>query len=462
MRNHQLPHTLLILTLAATTLPACDKAKQTKPDQPAKQAPANLPPIVRHAPAKTQLLATLDTQTSGVGQTIMSELLARGQNCGELDPKTAIQSVSFVWAGPSVWRLDIRGSLAPKQAGCLLGMHTDDSGLTADGQLRLANAEPTGVALMTPDYSVAKGEANRELVASFVAASKGAEATAAIRWTPAGAPAILDVKRVGLDTLFRFHFSDESQRPKFVANLQRFFDKAPQGVSPTYELVDETNAVHVTVDEPSLAWFVRRGLVQFLNHPSGSMLPTIRVGEHLAVVREPLMLEPAAPGDIILFDFPQKSAKAYLARQPDNQKHCVQQSTLTSTTPPQFIKRVVAVAGQTVKMRENRLIVDGEEVPTKFIRKEQTGRYLFPHRAIVEETLGESTYRVQHNGRNDSFGPLEVPLGHVFVLGDNRGSSSDSRCWGTVPRDHIRGRAEAIIWPASDDGLDWHRLGEDL
>jgi signal peptidase I len=90
-----------------------------------------------------------------------------------------------------------------------------------------------------------------------------------------------------------------------------------------------------------------------------------------------------------------------------------------------WVKRVVALGGDTVSLRDGRLFVDGDRV----------------REAYADPRLIDSVY----------FGPVRVPEGTVFVLGDNRGDSVDSRRFGPVPVDQIEGRVVAKVWP-------WHRV----
>ena len=182
-----------------------------------------------------------------------------------------------------------------------------------------------------------------------------------------------------------------------------------------------------------LALVIRTFVVQAFKIPSGSMLPTLQIGDHILVnkfVFGPRLEIPGTqislghlpglrqprPGDVVVFIYPNDRDK-------------------------DFIKRVVAVAGQTVEVRSRTLYVDGQPVAD-------------PH-AHFTTRPGNAA------GSGDDFGPFTVPAGHVFVMGDNRDQSYDSRFWGPVPIDDIKGLATVIYW--SWDGPDrwvrWDRLG---
>jgi signal peptidase I len=77
----------------------------------------------------------------------------------------------------------------------------------------------------------------------------------------------------------------------------------------------------------------------------------------------------------------------------------------------------------------------------------------------VEEPYVRFTDEGPTVGRRDNFGPVVVPDGHFFALGDNRDRSYDSRFWGSVPADHLRGRAPIIYWSRNEGMPRWERIG---
>jgi signal peptidase I len=180
-----------------------------------------------------------------------------------------------------------------------------------------------------------------------------------------------------------------------------------------------------------LVAFVVRGLVvEAFKIPSGSMLPTLQIGDYVLIT--PLRYgarlpgfggwlwrwSSPQPGDIIVFLAPKEPAQDY-------------------------VKRVVAVAGEVVEIRDKQVLVDGQP-------RDLPGGY-----------FADGLQHVQYSGPRDNFGPAAVPPGHVFVLGDNRDQSIDSRFWGFVDVDDVEGKAMLIYW--SVDGEDgwvrWQRLG---
>ena len=182
-----------------------------------------------------------------------------------------------------------------------------------------------------------------------------------------------------------------------------------------------------------LALAIRTFVVQAFKIPSGSMLPTLQIGDHILVnkflygprLEIPLTqmslgrlpgLRKPLPGDVVVFIWPKDRSK-------------------------DFIKRVIAVEGQTVEVRNRQVFIDGKPWDD-------------PHATwVMQRGLGGAA--------GDNYGPYTVPPDHVFVMGDNRDQSYDSRFWGPVPIADIKGEALVIYW--SWDGPDrwvrWERLG---
>lgn len=162
----------------------------------------------------------------------------------------------------------------------------------------------------------------------------------------------------------------------------------------------------------ALALFIRTFIIQAFKIPSGSMLPTLLIGDHLLVnkfiygVKVPfsgkvvIPVKNPQPNDIIVFKYPENPKLDY-------------------------IKRVIGVGGDVIEGRDKTIYVNG---------KPFDDRYGFH----VENTVTK--------GVRDNFGPLTVPEGKVFVMGDNRDNSYDSRFWGFVDHKAIQGKALILYW----------------
>ena len=170
-----------------------------------------------------------------------------------------------------------------------------------------------------------------------------------------------------------------------------------------------------------LALFIRTFIIQAFKIPSGSMLPTLEVGDHLLVnkflygIRIPFVgkrvLTYFKPGhdDVIVFIYPEDKTK-------------------------DFIKRVKALPGETIEIKDKVVYINGQKIDD-------------PH------AWYEPGSRVYPNSVRDNFGPYTVPEGRVFVMGDNRDHSHDSRFWGTVPIDDILGKAFILYWSWDADSF---------
>ncbi|SPD74064.1 Signal peptidase I [uncultured Desulfobacterium sp.] len=164
-----------------------------------------------------------------------------------------------------------------------------------------------------------------------------------------------------------------------------------------------------------LALFIRTFIIQAFKIPSGSMIPTLLVGDHILVnkfvygVKIPFINKTIIPvsspkrEDVIVFIYPVDKSK-------------------------DFIKRVIGLPGETLEMIDTKIFIDGKPYDDKY------GVYSEPdeQRRLIP---GKS-----------NFGPLKVPDGHLFVMGDNRDNSHDSRFWGFVPLPSVKGKALIIYW----------------
>jgi signal peptidase I len=160
-----------------------------------------------------------------------------------------------------------------------------------------------------------------------------------------------------------------------------------------------------------LALFVRTFLVQAFKIPTGSMENNLLIGDHLLVnkfVFAPtltrlegiLPIDPIRRGDVIVFKYPEDPER-------------------------DFIKRVIGLPGETIELRRKRVYIDGKPIEEPYVH------YLVP----PEDEHG-SAFDVRAE-----YGPVTVPAGHYFMMGDNRDNSQDSRYWGFLPREYVKGRA---------------------
>ncbi|MFB3926340.1 MAG: signal peptidase I [Syntrophales bacterium] len=182
-----------------------------------------------------------------------------------------------------------------------------------------------------------------------------------------------------------------------------------------------------------IAFFIRTFVVQAFKIPSGSMKPTLQVGDHILVnkfiygVKVPFVRSTLIPisdpkrGDIVVFIFPQDRSK-------------------------DFIKRVIGVGGDTVEIKNKELFVNGKP-------------YKDSHGVYADQVVYPGSMQPR-----DNFGPIRVPEGTIFVMGDNRDQSYDSRFWGAVDLKDVMGKAFIIYWSwnGEDHSVRWSRIGHIL
>jgi len=150
-----------------------------------------------------------------------------------------------------------------------------------------------------------------------------------------------------------------------------------------------------------LAVLIRLFLFEPFIIPSESMYPTLQINDRIMVNKLSYHLGDPGRGDVIVFKYPMDPSR-------------------------DFVKRLIAVGGETVEIRNSVLLINGRPVP--------------------EEYLPEGL-------EFGDFGPVEVPEGTYFMMGDNRNSSDDSRSWGMMPEENIIGKAVIIYWPLNRIGL---------
>jgi len=190
-----------------------------------------------------------------------------------------------------------------------------------------------------------------------------------------------------------------------------------------------------------LALLIRTFAVQAFKIPSGSMKQTLLIGDHILVnkfiygVKVPFSKTTIIPfkkpkhGDIVVFKFPIDPEK-------------------------DFIKRVVGLAGDKVEIRNKQVFVNNIKVDSSFAQ--------FTDSFMVPGCPPGS--RKDAPCRKDNLGPIEVPANQLFVMGDNRDQSFDSRFWGFVDLKAVSGEAFIIYWSWDNNnfGIRWKRIGKML
>ncbi len=181
-----------------------------------------------------------------------------------------------------------------------------------------------------------------------------------------------------------------------------------------------------------LALLIRTFVIQAFKIPSGSMIPTLTIGDHILVNKfiyglhipftDATVFAMTLPkrGDVIVFKYPEDESK-------------------------DFIKRVIGEPGDSLEIKDKQIYVNGKALNEPYtIHQDPT---IFP----------------QGSQPRDNLGPIVVPEGDYFVMGDNRDQSLDSRFWGFVKADKIKGRAFRIYWSCNAQEswvclFDWRRI----
>ena len=191
-----------------------------------------------------------------------------------------------------------------------------------------------------------------------------------------------------------------------------------------------TKAIFIAI---IIALFIRTFVVQAFKIPSGSMIPTLQIGDWLLVnkfiygIKIPLTRKTLIPikepqrGDIVVFIYPMDRTK-------------------------DFIKRVIGVAGDVIEIRNKKIYINGSPFDDTY--------GVFTDSLILPRSMQP----------RDNFGPVKIPEGHIFAMGDNMDNSYDGRFWGFVNLKDVVGRAFIIYWSWNGEkhNVRWNRLAKIL
>lgn len=190
------------------------------------------------------------------------------------------------------------------------------------------------------------------------------------------------------------------------------------------------------------SYIVKNHIIEAFKVPSGAMRPTLMVGDHFLIGKTKSFRDSLKRGDIVVFPYPVNPEK-------------------------NFVKRVIGTGGDKIEIIKGDLFINDQLIPTTLVGVRETDErppskeYGPP--TVYEERIDDAAYHIQYlrdkaavNG-----GPWLVPQDAVFVMGDNRDNSQDSRVWGPVPRSSIAGIAMKIYWSWDYEGakVRWERIG---
>ena len=183
-----------------------------------------------------------------------------------------------------------------------------------------------------------------------------------------------------------------------------------------------------------LALFIRTFIVQAFKIPTGSMEENLLIGDHLLVnkfvfgptatslERALLPVRGLRRGDVVVFKYPDEPER-------------------------DFIKRVIGLPGETVELRSKKVYINGTPLNEPYVH------FLAPPRS------GTEFNEVTSFDVRERYGPVTVPPNQYFVMGDNRDNSQDSRYWGFLPRDLVKGKALVIYWSYEAGREDYQEEG---
>jgi signal peptidase I len=182
-----------------------------------------------------------------------------------------------------------------------------------------------------------------------------------------------------------------------------------------------------------LALFIRTFVVQAFKIPTGSMENNLLIGDHLLVNKfgptaglvEKIVLpiDDIQRRDVVVFKYPEEPER-------------------------DFIKRVIGLPGETIEMRNKKIYVNGQPLEEPYVF------FLEPPAMSQPGDADFTDFDVRRQ-----YGPVTVPANHYFVMGDNRDNSQDSRYWGFLPREYIKGKALMVYWSYEASREDYQQTG---
>jgi signal peptidase I len=235
----------------------------------------------------------------------------------------------------------------------------------------------------------------------------------------------------------------ESLRHELVVLDERMDQHLAFARKSTIREYSESIAVAVAI-----ALILRAFVIEAFQIPSGSMIPTLEIGDHIFVskfaygIGIPLTEKKILPwhqpqrGDVIVFKYPLDPSVDY-------------------------IKRVVGLPGDRVEVRHNEIFINGKPMPRELLDAHFPSHESVNRMAeLWQERLDGHPHKALHvPDRITEFGPITVPPRNVFVMGDNRDNSNDSRVWGPVRYELIKGRALIVWWSRDPERGGWSPSG---
>jgi signal peptidase I len=180
-----------------------------------------------------------------------------------------------------------------------------------------------------------------------------------------------------------------------------------------------------------LALIIRAFVVQAFKIPSGSMIPTLLIGDHILVNKFIYGIKiPFTDKKLFAFKEPQRGEIIVFKYPGDEERD--------------FIKRVIGLPGETIEIKGKQVFVNGKPLKEPYT--------IFNEHKVPNGPLSLRSH----------YGPVKVPLNHLFVMGDNRDNSMDSRVWGFLDERKVKGKAFMIYWSwdRNSHWVRWRRIGK--
>jgi signal peptidase I len=431
------------LIVAATAL-ACSKSRKAEEPPPRLAIPSpSAPPFADRAPAGTWLLARFDLAglpgLTAVPAELPAPLRRRVGDCG-VDLANDVKTIEVAAARPSRVLVEVRGSLTTAKIACILDVKPDAGGRVTYAGATIADISDGVSATLFAPSPAATAHASDELVTRFKAAAPASRMVLEATLGPLGISASSDDHAAHAALRFP-NAGDAKHAAAWLRDAIEHGKADGLATLATMRVSERGDTLEVDVDPvpDALPKELRAGILEAFKVPSASMTPTVLLGDHVFALKGPAT-SAIRRGDVVAFRYPANPAQTLL-------------------------KRVVAIGGDRIQVARGRITLNGAPV------REQLEKAAYEYVAgdgaekrTVErwrEEIDGRPYSVVHDKESAPVDDFDSTLaqGQIFVLGDNRDNSHDSRSFGPVAASSVVGRVVVVWWSSGEDGVRWNRIG---